>query len=154
MCGRSILNLLHRSSCKKGLEKSSKQCRHLLTKIPSCSIFWSIVSLALHTASVPMILCFLIPSSIFLNQGWPGGLKFHPARRRRNRRSPDQGSGFQTEALQCFCPRGIQSRIFDSRSICEEKCRHAENDGGCDCESGARASHAAYLRGTTLQARC
>jgi hypothetical protein len=67
MCGRSILNLLHRSSCKKGLEKSSKQCRHLLTKIPSCSIFWSIVSLALHTANVPMILCFLIPSSIFLN---------------------------------------------------------------------------------------
>lgn len=67
MCGRSILNLLHRSSCKKGLEKSSKQCRHLLTKIPSCSIFWSTVSLALHTASVPMILCFLIPSSIFLN---------------------------------------------------------------------------------------
>jgi hypothetical protein len=66
MCGRSILNLLHRSSCKKGLEKSSKQCRHLLTKIPSCSIFWSIVSLALHTANVPMILCFLIPSSIFL----------------------------------------------------------------------------------------
>ena len=25
---------------------------------------------------------------------------------------------------------------------------------GCDCESGARASHAAYLRGATLQARC
>ena len=66
-CGSSILGFLHRSYCKKCLEKSSKQCRHLLTKIPSCSICWSIVSLALQTASVPMILCFLIPSSIFLN---------------------------------------------------------------------------------------
>ena len=48
----------------------------------------------------------------------------------------------------------IQSRIFDSWSICEEKCRQAENDGRCHCKSNTRASHAACLRGATLQARC
>ena len=30
---------------------------------------------------------------------------------------------------------GIQSRIFDSRWLKDEKCRHAENDEGCGCES-------------------
>ena len=36
----------------------------------------------------------------------------------------------------------------------DEKCRHAENDEGAAARATARASHAACLRGTTLQARC
>jgi hypothetical protein len=36
-------------------------------KNPSCSISLIIVSLKLHMTNVPMIRCFLIPSSSFLN---------------------------------------------------------------------------------------
>src|SRR4029453_16872300 len=61
---------------------------------------------------------------------------------------------FKRKNSNAFFRRGIESRIFESRLMCEEKCRHAENHDGCDCESGARASPAACLWGTTLQRCC
>src|SRR4029077_13292433 len=48
----------------------------------------------------------------------------------------------------------VRRRILNPQSLKDEKCRHAEYDDGCDCESGARASHAPSLWGATLQLRC
>ncbi len=58
-----LATCLHILNC---FEKVSKHRRHILVKNPSCCIFWIIVSLAFATASVPRILCFLIPPSSFL----------------------------------------------------------------------------------------
>ena len=49
---------------------------------------------------------------------------------------------------------GFKAAFWIRDRLKDEKCRHAENDEGCGCESDARASHAACLRGATLQARC
>ena len=87
-------------------------------------------------------------------RSWISGSESRPECYRQSTHSLCLRCDFQTAALRCFSLARHSKRIFDSRSMCEEKCRHAENDDGCDCESGARASHAAYLRGATLQARC
>jgi hypothetical protein len=61
---------------------------------------------------------------------------------------------FKWQDCNTFVWCGIQRRILDPRWLKDEKCRHAENDDGCDCESEADASRALCVWRRTLQARC
>ena len=88
-------------------------------------------------------------------QSWISGSESRPEYRRQSTRSLCLRCDFQTAALQCFSQARHSKPHFrlviDMR---EKSVDMPKTTSGCDCESGARASHAACFWGATLQARC